>query len=63
MQTRCGTAYPGVDAGFGYSVDLLGSQHKRAAFCCGVEPLDIYKVIEIGKCDRPTLSLISALLH
>jgi hypothetical protein len=25
-----------------YIIELLGKKHNRAAFCCGIEPLDRY---------------------
>ena len=34
---------------FGYLIEPLGSQHDRAAFCCGIEALDIYFQRQAGQ--------------
>ena len=37
---------------FGYFIEPLGSQHDRAAFCCGIEALDIYFQRQAGQDTR-----------
>ena len=32
-----------------FAIELLGSQHKRGAFACGVEPLDRYFREQVGQ--------------
>jgi GNAT superfamily N-acetyltransferase len=32
-----------------FAIELLGSQHKREAFACGVEPLDRYFLEQVGQ--------------